>query len=183
MYPGQAPIGYPTPPQPPAKNGFAVTSLVFGIIGGIPLAIGFGIAGLVRAGKVGKGKALSWTGIVLAVLWLVPSIYVFSHLSKALDPGCTSAKASILSMQDKMNTDSSNPDAMKTDLSSIVSQLDSAAAKSNNAAARDSIKKVSADFKELLDDLNNTKQPAGDLLSRIETDGNAVDKACGTIGS
>jgi hypothetical protein len=175
----QAPVGYPAPPAPPQKNGFAVTALIFGIIGGIPLAIGFGIAGLVRAGKVGKGKAMSWIGIVLAILWLAPSIYVVSHLSKALDPGCISAESLGNSINSKLDADTSNPGAMKTDLSTIASQLDDAAAKSNNATARDAIKKFSADIKELLADLNNGTAPAGDLVSRIEADGQAVDTACG----
>ena len=69
--------------------------------------------------------------------------------------------------------------AMKRDLSAAASQLDAAAAKSNNATARNAIKKFSADLKELVDDLNNGKQPAADLISRIEADGPAVDTACG----
>ena len=175
--------GYPTPPAPPAKNGFAVTSLIFGIIGWIPFAIGFGIAGLVRAGKVGKGKAMSWVGIVLAIVWIggftAIGIALAGHVSKALDPGCISAESLGNSINSKMDADSSNPDALKADLSGIASQLDDAAAKSKNATARDAIKKFSADIKELLADLNNGTPPAADLLSRVDADGNAVDTACG----
>ena len=185
--PGPAPTGYPTPTPPPAKNGFAVAALIFGIIAWVPFAIGFGIAGLVRAGKVNKGKAMSWVGIVLAVLWLVPMIivgtYLGGHLTKALDPGCTAGKAVILGSDQKLNADTNNPDALKKDLATIVGQLNDAAAKSKNSAARDAITKVSADYKELLDDLNNGTQPAGDLVQRAEDDGKAVDTACGTIGS
>src|SRR5690242_10931614 len=57
---GQEPpttIAAPGPqPQPQGGNGFAVASLIFGIIGGSLFGLIFGFLGLSRAAKVGKGK-------------------------------------------------------------------------------------------------------------------------------
>ncbi|HKT05148.1 MAG TPA: DUF4190 domain-containing protein [Rugosimonospora sp.] len=183
---GQPQSPPPYPPAPPAKggNGFAVASLIFGIIGGIPLAIGFGIAGLVRSAKVGRGKAMSVIGIVLSLLWLIPVIYLATHVAKAVDPGCIAAKATVSTYGDaKLNADSNNPAAMKNDLQTIVSQLNDAAAKSNSTEASTAIKKLATDFDELLTDLNKAQQPSSDLQNRINTDAKAVDSACGTLGS
>lgn len=182
--PPGSPFGYPEQ-GPPAKgsNGFAIAALIFGILGGIPLALGFGIAGLVRAGKVHRGKVMSIVGIALAVLWIAPAAYLGTHLAKAADPGCIAAKDTIANYSDaKLNADSNNVTAMTNDLTAIVSQLNDAAGKSTNSAARNSIKRLATDFDELLSDLKNTKQPAADLQTRIDADAKAVDDACGTIG-
>jgi Domain of unknown function (DUF4190)/Septum formation len=49
----------------------AIVSLIFGILGGIPIAIGFGIAALVRIPRRGqRGKGLAIAGLVLSGLWL-----------------------------------------------------------------------------------------------------------------
>jgi hypothetical protein len=173
----------PQPVQPQGGNGFAVASLIFGIIGGSIFGLIFGFIGLSRAAKVGKGKALSWVGIVLSTLWLIGQIaggtYLATHISKATDPGCVAAKSLLLDEQ-KMNV--SGPDAL-TALQNIVSELNDAASKAKNSAAHDSIKAVADDFQSLIDSVNKGTPPDSALLTKIEADGNAIDTACGTIGS
>jgi hypothetical protein len=177
------PGGYPQQ-TPPAKagNGLAVAALVFGILGGLPLAVGFGIAGLVRAAKVGRGRAMSWIGMALSVLWLLPVVLLVPHLAKASDPGCVAAKSTVNTYgNSKLSADSGDPAALKSDLQALVSQLTGAAAASNSGAARAAITTLAGDFTELLDDLTAVKTPAPDLQSRIDADAAAVDRACGTL--
>lgn len=86
--PPQHPYSNPTAPAqygPQAGNGLAVAALVLGIagflltwiplfiglfFGGIPdiLAIVFGICGIVRANRVGRGMGMAVTGLVLGGL-------------------------------------------------------------------------------------------------------------------
>jgi hypothetical protein len=179
------PYGQPYQSGPPrkARNGFAIASLIFGIIGGIPLALGFGVAGLVRAAKVRRGKVMSIVGMSLSVLWLVPIIFLVPHVAKASDPGCIAGKATVTTYGDtKLGADANDPAAMKNDLRTLVTQLNEAAGRSNNAAARTALKKLATDFNELLTDVNNLTPPSAALQSRIAADAKAVDDACGTIG-
>jgi hypothetical protein len=69
-----APPGYPPsgegPQQERRTNGFAIAALVFGIIGGILLAVIFGIIALVQIPKKNqKGKGMAIAGLVLAGVW------------------------------------------------------------------------------------------------------------------
>jgi hypothetical protein len=60
------------PPPPGGTNGFAVASLVFGIIGGVLFAVIFGIVALTqirRRNQTGKGMAVA--GLVLSGVWLL----------------------------------------------------------------------------------------------------------------
>ncbi|WP_407319357.1 DUF4190 domain-containing protein [Isoptericola halotolerans] len=73
--PGQPPApgpGGPSPyeaPRPAGTDGVAIASLVTGILGLALVAVGLGIAGLVRVKKSGRsGKGLAVAGIVLGVL-------------------------------------------------------------------------------------------------------------------
>jgi Domain of unknown function (DUF4190)/Septum formation len=65
----------PPPPPPPGgggTSGFAIASLVFGIIGGIPLGIAFGIVALVRIKQRRQsGTGMAIAGITLSCLWLL----------------------------------------------------------------------------------------------------------------
>src|SRR5450432_783256 len=70
----QAPPAYALPPpQPVSKNnGWAIASLIFGIIGCIPflsgiLAVIFGIVGIKKSPQSG-GKGLAITGLILGIL-------------------------------------------------------------------------------------------------------------------
>ncbi|HEX7746724.1 MAG TPA: DUF4190 domain-containing protein [Micromonosporaceae bacterium] len=62
--------GYPPPVPEPGLNGFAVASLVLGIIGGILLSVIFGIVALVQMRKRPyRGKGLAIAGLVLSGVW------------------------------------------------------------------------------------------------------------------
>ncbi|HMB94849.1 MAG TPA: DUF4190 domain-containing protein [Tepidisphaeraceae bacterium] len=70
----QAPPAYAPPPPPPVSknNGWAIASLIFGIIGCIPflsgiLAVIFGIVGIKKSPQSG-GKGLAITGLILGIL-------------------------------------------------------------------------------------------------------------------
>ena len=67
--------GYGAPPPRPGTNGFAITSLILGVIGGSILSIIFGIIGLVQIRNRGqRGRGLAITGITLGCVWLVIGI-------------------------------------------------------------------------------------------------------------
>ncbi len=56
-------------PQPPALNGFALASLLSGLLCFPPLGVAFGIAALVQIAKKGdRGKVLAITGLVVSVV-------------------------------------------------------------------------------------------------------------------
>ncbi|WP_075895220.1 DUF4190 domain-containing protein [Actinomadura sp. CNU-125] len=63
----------PRPPdEPPRTSGLAVTALLTGLFGLIPLALGFGIAALVhRRRKTRKGKGFAIVGIAASAAWSV----------------------------------------------------------------------------------------------------------------
>jgi hypothetical protein len=57
-------------PQHPATNGFAIASLVLGLIGGVLLSVVFGILALTQVKKRGqKGKGLAIAGLALSGVW------------------------------------------------------------------------------------------------------------------
>lgn len=183
-----SPYSAPVVPAPPTGgNGFAVASLITGILPLPPLGLIFGFLGLSQAKKIGgTGKGMAIIGIVLSILWIggiaaiTPSLIdTGKKVAKAVDPGCVSATNLSVDAASKMRADSSDLGALKTDLSDIVTGLKDAAGKSKNGTASTAITKLAGDYQELLDDLNNTTAPSADLQSRLTTDGRAVDTACG----
>lgn len=70
--PQSSPYGAAYPPPPPSRgtNGFAIASLIFGVLGGVLLSVIFGIIALnqiKRRGQGGRGMAIA--GLVLSALW------------------------------------------------------------------------------------------------------------------
>src|SRR4051794_10051253 len=64
------------PPQPPRTNGWAIASLIFGLVGCLEitgiLAIIFGIMGINKSKQPGVGgRGLSIAGIVIAILMML----------------------------------------------------------------------------------------------------------------
>ncbi|MES9601997.1 septum formation family protein [Actinomadura sp. NPDC000929] len=79
-----APPPAPLPPVPARRrtNRFAVTALVTGLLGLIPVAVGFVIAALVQAGRRGeKGKGLAIGGLVASVAWAAAVALTLTLLS------------------------------------------------------------------------------------------------------
>ncbi|WP_116949454.1 DUF4190 domain-containing protein [Jiangella endophytica] len=76
---GGRPYGPPSPwpvqPQPerrPGTNGMAIAALIFGLIGGIPLAIVFGVIALGQTSNDRQqGRGLAVAGLIGAGLWLL----------------------------------------------------------------------------------------------------------------
>jgi hypothetical protein len=183
----QPAYGAPPPPAPAQSNGFAVASLIFGIIGGSLLGLIFGFIGLSKAKKIGgKGRGMSITGIILSVVWLVASVgvvvYVASQVAEQNDPGCAAARAFILN-DSNMQFDTSSASTLKADLQTIVDELNADANLARSADAKSAIKAMADDFKELLDAIDSGDLPGADFDSRISRDGAAIDAACGTIGA
>ncbi|WP_030853292.1 DUF4190 domain-containing protein [Streptomyces sp. NRRL F-4474] len=74
-------------PQPPALNGFALASLLAGLLCFPPLGIAFGIAALVQIAKKGdRGKVLAITGLVLSVLMTGVMVFAVGRLAQ-MAPG------------------------------------------------------------------------------------------------
>jgi hypothetical protein len=72
-----APSGYQAPDgtyrAPQKTNGFAIASLVFGIIGGVLLALVFGyiaLSQIKRSGGREGGRGLALAGVTLGWVWL-----------------------------------------------------------------------------------------------------------------
>ncbi len=174
----------PAEPTSPPRNGLATASLVLGILGVSVIGLILGIVGLGRAKKVGRGKGKALVGIILSVLWLAGQItvgvYIGTHVAKAADPGCVAVNA-FVDNDKAFDEAAGSPENLKAEFQRIVAGLRDSAAKSNNSEARAAINKLADDFQELLDALTNATPPAEDLQTRVEADGNAVDKACGVI--
>lgn len=59
------------PVESPGTDGFAITAFVMGLLGVVPLALGFGTRALIRIGRNGRdGTGLAIAGLVLSVLWI-----------------------------------------------------------------------------------------------------------------
>ena len=187
---GYQPQAYPPGPSGPYQanvpqtNGMATAGLVLGILPTGIIGLIFSILGLNRAkqlGGLGRTKAL--VGLILSIIWIIASIpvgiAVANNVSKRLDPACVSAEGYGQTIQDKVQADQNNPDAIKQDLQDAVTHLRSDATKTSNAATAAAINKLADDFQELLTDINNGTAPAADLIDRLGADGTAVDTACG----
>jgi hypothetical protein len=162
-------------------NGFAVTSLITGILTLWPFALVFGILGLRRAKKVGKGVVMSWIGIVLAVLALGAYAYVTPHVVKALDPGCQAAITVHADYPDsKVNADAaSNPQAFGADLQAEIAGFTDAANKSKNATSKAAMQAEAADLTQILQAAGAGQQPDPAVVAKSSTDEDALVKACG----
>ena len=181
--PGQpygAPQGF-VPPPGPQSNGFATAGLVLGILP-LPLfGIIFGILGLKNAPKYGGvGKTRSIVGIVLAIIWIpilvLFSIGVNSGVKQVVT--CNQTETQVEKLGNQLQADTSDPAAYQKDLQAIVDELNSSAGKVSDSKSASDMRKAAADFKEVLDDSKAGTQPSADLISRLTTDGNAVDTDC-----
>ncbi|MEV7026783.1 hypothetical protein [Kitasatospora sp. NPDC093558] len=182
----QQPYGYPAPVQPTGSNGFAIAGLILAFLAA-PLGLVFSIIGLVKSKSAGKGKVPAIIGLIVSVLSMAVGIALFamigSKVVKAIDPGCTSATSTVTTYSDKISADASNPDALKADLKNATDQLNAAAAKAGNADAKNAISALAGDYQQLYTAVSTGTAPSANLQSKIDTDANKLDTACGHIGS
>ena len=181
--PGQT--GWVAVPQRPT-NGFAVAGFIFGIVGGCLFGLIFGILGLVRAGKVGgRGRTLSWIGIGLSVLWIAVIAAAAPTLKTEYDrlsnPACDSALAAQKAANDTILDASANDGTLEVTLRATVADLHRAESQSTDAEATAAMGKLAADYQELFDAVLAGERPAAGLGDRIDTDGHAMNRACGSI--
>jgi hypothetical protein len=168
-----------------AGNGFAVTSLVTGILGLFPFGLIFGFMGLSRAKKVGKGKGMAWTGIILSLAYLVAfvggAVVLVPHIVKASDPGCQVAiKVNNNYPDSKVNADlAANPAVGVADLTAELSGLTDAASKAKNATAKADMQASVADITATLTSLASGQAPTAAAQAKSVADENALTKACG----
>ncbi|MGA5300549.1 DUF4190 domain-containing protein [Nucisporomicrobium flavum] len=97
--------GFAPPPQQayPGTNGFAIASLIFGILGGVLFATVFGIVGLVQTRRrPQRGKGLAITGLVLAGCWIT-AIVVGVAIAVATDDTSTNDASGRAGFADAFN--------------------------------------------------------------------------------
>ncbi len=173
-----APAGYTAPPAQPS-NGLSIAALILGILPTGIIGLVVGIIAVVKS-KTGAGKAMAWIGTVLSVLWTIGwiafAVNVGNHVSKALDPGCVAVESQASEWQNIGGT--SDPAALKADLQKIVDQVKADEAKTKRSEVKAALEKFRGDVEELQKGLD-TGNISPDLVSRMTTDGNAVDTACG----
>jgi hypothetical protein len=179
MYPGQVP-GYPVAPEPAKRtNGFAIAALIFGIISLIPLGLIFGIIGLVKSKSLRSGKVMSWIGIVLSVLWIIPYAAITPTILKATDPGCVNVVTNVNNLLTKMNGDSGDANAGINDLKALVTELKTDAAKSNHSDAKNAMTTMANDVQAIIDQVSAGTVPPDSAFTKLDTDTDAINVACG----
>lgn len=92
-YPASGAPGYP-PPGGGGTSGFAIASLIFGILGGVLFSVIFGIVALFQIRKRGQtGRGLAITGLVLSGCWV---LLIAGGITAAIisDAGNSSASSS-----------------------------------------------------------------------------------------
>jgi len=83
--PGQQPGPAAQSGPRPGTDGFAIATLISGIVPAIPVTLILGIVALIRIGRTGaRGRALAITGLVLAGLWTIAAaiggaVYLTRH--------------------------------------------------------------------------------------------------------
>jgi Domain of unknown function (DUF4190) len=195
-YGAQPPYGAPTPQQPygapgqpygagyapgpvgPQKNPLAIWALVLGILPTSIIGIVVSIIALVKSKALGgAGKKLAIAGLILSVLWTVGWVAVIVSAGKDV-VSCSQVESRSQTLAAQLESDeTSHPEKVQADLQSIVDELNDGA-KGADSQTKADIHKFTADFQELASDLKNGTTPAPDLISRLTTDGNAVDKDC-----
>jgi hypothetical protein len=85
--PPPQPYGYASPPPKPGTDGFAIASLVFGIIGGILLSVIFGFVALSRIRRTGRGgRGLALAGLTLSGVWvLIYGVIIVAVIATSAD--------------------------------------------------------------------------------------------------
>ncbi len=179
---GPPPVA-PFPPvaPPPAAQGTNGLSIAGFILAFIAAPIGFilSIIGVAVAGRRGqKGKGLAIAGIVISVLIMgagIAGVVALGDKVETLtDPGCLAGKSAMLDNASKVNS----PDTTKQGLQATIDGLNSAAGKAKHDNVRSAVQAVSADYSELLKDVNSGTAPSQQLSDRLDADASKLDSLC-----
>ncbi|VVJ16390.1 Uncharacterised protein [Amycolatopsis camponoti] len=84
------------PLESPGTDGFAIATFVLGLLGLVPLALGFGTRALIRLSRNGRdGTGLAVAGLVLSVLWIGVGWVALTpqHATRAAAPDSIDAMA------------------------------------------------------------------------------------------
>jgi hypothetical protein len=181
-------------PEPVAQgerarpNGFATTALVCGILGvtgvGIVLALVYGVLGLVRARSRRSGKLRCWLGIVAALAWAVPWVYLTAHAVKAADPGCTAYKGPALTRYNRaieVFDSRQNSAKIVADFNLAISSLRSAADQSQSPASKAALSTLTRQLGRALADEEAGQVPPASVMRALNRDVAQADTACGTL--
>ena len=182
--------GYPSAPPAPQSYPLAVVALILGILPTGLIGLIVGIIALIRAGKVGVGKAMSWIGIILSVLWMVGGIAItvaalssdtvqtaIANANPRQDPGCVAAETNLPAKSDALQSGSTDPAAAATAIQGIIDELKADEAKTKVPAAKTAMENFRHDLESLQSGLA-TGNVDPNLVSKLTTDGAAIDAAC-----
>lgn len=204
QYPYAQPgYGYPMPPVQKQSNGLAIAGFVLAFLFS-PLGLILSIIGLVRSGKLGgAGKKFALSGVILSIVFCALSIFLIAKVSgsTAEDPGCTTAESSLTALEPQMTSvetqlsaDESSSDvaAVKTDLNSMVTYLQTAQGDLSHSGTVAVHPQVKTEITAVSNDLTTLVSAfhaisAGDdsqlsamttAATQLQTDGTALDTLC-----
>jgi hypothetical protein len=187
--PPGAPVPGATGPvvAPPRTNGFAVASLIFGIMGGFLFGLIFGFIGLSRAKKVGgNGRVTSWIGIGVSMAWIV-GIAAFvvvlvvtpaTAVDTANRAACDTAIHAVTTSATKMGAANGDKAVILGELQATVASLEEAEGQATDANLGAAIRRLASDYQELYNAINTGSPAADDVVTRAGADGDAIDTAC-----
>ena len=195
--------GYPVAPPQKQSNGMAIAGFILAFLFW-PLGLIFSIIGLVRSGKIGgAGKKLAIAGLIISIVVGGISVAVIASISNstAVDPGCTSAESSLSTLDPKLSSvesqistdaNSGNTDAVRTDLTNMVTYLQTAQTDLNHSESvavhpqvKTQITAVNGDLTTLISAFqavaggdDSQADAMTTTAQQLETDGSALDTLC-----
>jgi hypothetical protein len=176
------PAGYAPSAPAPGRNGLAIAGFIFAFLFA-PIGFILSLIGLIQAGaRHQKGKVLASLGLVISLLIMGGVTAVFFTVGKNVltvaDPGCVAGKTVIMSAANLPN----DPAALKTQLQTMVTGLNAAAAASQHDNVRTALKALSDDYAQLGKAIDSGNQPPADLETKVTDHANAIDALC-TLGA
>ncbi|MEY9858778.1 hypothetical protein ABH935_004401 [Catenulispora sp. GAS73] len=141
--------GYP-PPRPTVTSAVAIVALC---LFWVPLAgLILSIIGMVKTAKgKARGRGLAITALVLSILVTAGAGIiggVIASKPSVLDPGCTRGKTAVLERSKQIEADSNKGDqtAVQNDLTTLISDLATAAADAKRSDVRATVQAVHDDY-------------------------------------
>jgi hypothetical protein len=180
-----SPDGYQPPPPPAGTNAYARPALIFGILPLPPVGLVLGTLGVIRAGRTGAGKAMSWIGIALSVLWIIAGAVAFAVWPAAgtPTPTATGPDAGCYAVETNLPAKSSELEAAKdeasrtTAIQSLIDELKADEQKTKIPAARTAMENFRHDLESLQAGLQSGNVDPT-IVAKLTDDGAAVDTAC-----